>query len=190
MRVEKVLRKVEGVTSVSVNLADEHAALVVDAQAVSAAVAAVEKAGYGVIHEQISLPITGMTCASCSARVEKALRKVPGVLRAQVNLADERADVDVLPMVVDMARLVATVENAGYGVIASATSSDAEDVEAQARAHELAIRRRRLWVAMIFAVPLFMLSMSKDFGIIPPWPIGEAVAIFGVGNPRAELCGA
>lgn len=175
MRVEKVLRKVEGVASASVNLADEHAALVVDAQALPAAVAAVEKAGYGVIHEQVSLPITGMTCASCSARVEKALRKVPGVLNAQVNLADERADIDILPMVVDVARLTAAVEKAGYGVIASATATDAEDVEAQARAHELAMRRRRLWVAMVFAVPLFVLSMSKDFGFIPAWPIGVAV---------------
>lgn len=175
VRVEKVLRKVEGVTTARVNLADEHAELAIAPQALPQAIAAVERAGYGVIREHVELPITGMTCASCSARVEKALRRVPGVLQASVNLADERAEVEFLPMVVDTARLVAAVERAGYGVIAVPADTDAADSEAQARDAELAVRRRRLIWAMVFALPLFVISMSKDFGLIAPWPIGSAV---------------
>ncbi len=170
-RVEKALRKVEGVTAASVNLADEHAVVQAPAPVLVAAVAAVEKAGYGVIRDQHEFAVTGMTCASCSARVEKALRKLPGVLRADVNLADEHATVDYVPTMVSVPQLVTAIEKAGYGVIAPATQQDAADHEADARAAELALRWRRLLVSLIFAVPLFVLSMSKDFGVIAPWMI-------------------
>ena len=177
MRVEKALRKVEGISEATVNLADEHAVVHATPSALITAVAAVEKAGYGVIREQLELPITGMTCASCSARVEKALRKQPGVLSATVNLADERATIDFLPLVMTQPLLIAAVEKAGYGVIVTENSVDAHDSEADARALELNQRWRRLLVAMLFAVPLFIISMAKDFGLIAPWPIGSAVAM-------------
>lgn len=176
MRVEKVLRKIDGVEQATVNLADEHAQIAANPAVLPQAIAAIEKAGYGVIREQVELPITGMTCASCSARVEKALRKVPGVLSVSVNLGDDRATVDFLPMVSTVATLIAAVDKAGYGVIPISHASDAADIEADARANELAIRRRRLIVAMVFAIPLFVISMAKDFGLISPWPIGSAVA--------------
>ena len=177
MRVEKALRKVEGISEATVNLADEHAVVHATPSALITAVAAVEKAGYGVIREQLELPITGMTCASCSARVEKALRKQPGVLSATVNLADERATIDFLPLVMTQPLLIAAVEKAGYGVIVTENSVDAHDSEADARALELNQRWQRLLVAMLFAVPLFIISMAKDFGLIAPWPIGSAVAM-------------
>lgn len=175
MRVEKVLRKIDGVTDASVNLADEHAQIDASPAVLPQAIAAVEKAGYGVIREQVELPIIGMTCASCSARVEKAIRKVAGVLSVNVNLGDDRATVDYLPMISSVETITAAVEKAGYGVIPVARTSDTADVEADARAAELATRRRRLIVSMLFAVPLFVVSMSKDFGLIAPWPIGSAV---------------
>lgn len=177
MRVEKALRKVEGISDATVNLADEHAVVHATPSALIVAVAAVEKAGYGVIREQLELPITGMTCASCSARVEKALRKQPGVLSATVNLADERATIDFLPLVMTQPLLIAAIEKAGYGVIVIENSVDAHDSEADARALELNQRWQRLLVAMLFAVPLFVISMAKDFGLIAPWPIGSAVAM-------------
>ena len=90
-RVEKALKKVPGVSAASVNLSNEQAAVSYDPAQVapSQLLQAVERAGYGVITDQIDLPITGMTCASCVNRVEKALKKVPGVLDASVNLANE-----------------------------------------------------------------------------------------------------
>ena len=65
----------------------------------------------------VSFPVTGMTCASCSTRVEKALKKVAGVEAAQVNLATEQATVSFDPQQVRPEQLVAAVEGAGYGVI-------------------------------------------------------------------------
>ncbi len=179
LRVEKALKKLPGVQAASVNLATEQASVSFDPATVAPQQlqAAVEQAGYGVVTDQVELPITGMTCASCSARVEKALKKVPGVLEAHVNLAAERASVVYSPASVGYAELTAAVEQAGYGVIAmaGAGAADAEDVEATARAAELAHKRRQLLVGVALGLPLFVLSMARDFGFIQPWLFGRAL---------------
>ena len=115
LRVEKSLRSVPGVLDVSVNLATEQA-FVNAGPSVSAELlaGAVRKAGYDVSVEEVAFQVEGMTCASCVARVEKALLKVPGVLSASVNLATERATVRAMSTVPASA-LHAAVEQAGYG---------------------------------------------------------------------------
>ena len=114
-RVEKALAKVPGVRSAGVNLATERATVLGDATlAVGGLVDAVEKAGYCVSRESVRLSLDGMTCASCVARVEKALQRVPGVLRADVNLAIERAQVMRLAGSAPTAELIAAVQRAGY----------------------------------------------------------------------------
>jgi len=172
-RVQKALKKVPGVLDASVNLATEQAAVSYDPAQVAPAQlqAAVENAGYGVVTDQIDVPITGMTCASCVNRVQKALKKVPGVLDASVNLASEQASVTYVPTATGWSELKAAVENAGYGVIetASAGVETLEDAEAAARARELADKRRKLIVGIILGLPLFLLSMARDFGLIAPW---------------------
>ncbi|MBU9688743.1 heavy metal translocating P-type ATPase [Burkholderia multivorans] len=131
-RVEKALAKVPGVTHASVNLATERATVEASADVSAARLAkAVEQAGYRatliesapaavtsqpIDHKaahSVELDIDGMTCASCVSRVEKALAKVPGVTRATVNLATERATVEASADV-SAARLVEAVEQAGY----------------------------------------------------------------------------
>jgi len=98
-RTEKAIGKVQGVDKAAVNLATEKATVTFDPGAVSTGdlVAAVEGAGYGVVTAQETLPIIGMTCASCVSRVEKALRLPSGVLKADVNLATEKATVSYIP---------------------------------------------------------------------------------------------
>ena len=113
-RVEKALGAVPGVKSASVNLATEQA--LVDAQApadASTLAAAIRKAGYDVALREVALRIEDMSCASCVARVEKALLKVPGVLSVSVNLATERAHVQALSSV-PVAALKAAASKAGY----------------------------------------------------------------------------
>ncbi|MGC9040775.1 MAG: heavy metal translocating P-type ATPase [Roseiflexus sp.] len=174
-RVAKALKKAPGVTDATVNLASEQAEVRFDPALVTPdrLITAVEEAGYGVITEHVDIPITGMTCASCAARIEKALRRVPGVIDAAVNLASERATVTFTPADVTWSDLVAAIEDAGYGVIDQRTAADAgEDGEAAARARELANRRRTLTVAVVLTAPLFLLSMGRDLGLIMPWLIG------------------
>lgn len=119
-RVEKALKSVPGVENASINLATEKATVrakpTIGFDTLSAAV---EKAGYDVQSETVSLSISGMTCASCVMRVEKALKKVPGVTDASVNLATEKAQITAVGVPVD--RLIAAVEKAGYG---AAVASD------------------------------------------------------------------
>jgi Cu+-exporting ATPase len=113
-RVEKTLKKVPGVVDATVNLATEEAAVQVKPGVGALVLAeAVRKAGYGVATEEHTLQIGGMTCASCVARVEKALLKVPGVSAAAVNLATEKATVQALSTV-PVAALIAAVAKAGY----------------------------------------------------------------------------
>ena len=112
-RVEKILKQLPGVTEATVNLATETATISGEAD-VAAIQRAIEKAGFSMPTESFTLDITGMTCASCSARVEKALGKVAGVLDASVNLATEQAAIKVAQGV-STATLIAAVERAGYG---------------------------------------------------------------------------
>ncbi|HEY0603607.1 MAG TPA: heavy metal translocating P-type ATPase [Herpetosiphonaceae bacterium] len=172
-RIERGLKKVGGVEAAQVNLASEQATVNYDPQQVQATelVKAVEHAGYGVITDQIEFPVTGMTCASCQGRVEKALRKVEGVIAANVNLATEHASVTYAPGVADWSTLKAAVENAGYGVIETSAPDaiEQEDVEVAARRAEVADKRRKLLVAVAFGLPLFMLAMARDLGFLAPW---------------------
>jgi Cu+-exporting ATPase len=123
MRVEKALKALPGVRQAEVNLATERAAVAVEPGAdAHALVAAVRKAGYEVDTQQVELGVEGMTCASCVSRVEKALLKVPGVASASVNLATEKATVEILSTV-PVHALEAAVVKSGYAVKARETAA-------------------------------------------------------------------
>ena len=165
-RVEKALKAVPGVTGASVNLATEkatvHASPTLDFAALSAAV---EKAGYDVPGETVSLSISGMTCASCVGRVEKALKKVPGVTDASVNLATEKAQVTMVG--VPLQTLIAAVGKAGYEAApASDTGVPAEKASAGLPGW---------WpvaLAALLSAPLVAPMLAMPFGIhwaLPGW---------------------
>ena len=127
-RVEKSLAALPGVDAASVNLATETATLRARAPIdVAKVIGAITKAGYGVGEQTIELAIGGMTCASCVGRVERALLKMPGVLKATVNLATERAAVHVAAGAVNASELIDAVTRAGYqaSIITEATDKPA-----------------------------------------------------------------
>ena len=114
-RVEKTLAALPGIDSATVNLATETATLHSTAPInLTEVISAIDKAGYGVVEQTIGLNIVGMTCASCVGRVEQALTTLTGVLRANVNLATERASVRVIAGVVSAEALIEAVKHAGY----------------------------------------------------------------------------
>ena len=114
-RVERSLADVPGVQDVSVNFATEQASVkALGDVGMDTLKAAVAKAGYSVGEQSLSLAIEGMTCASCVSRVEKALKQVPGVLSASVNLATETAEVSVARNTATLPALIAAVAKAGY----------------------------------------------------------------------------
>ena len=174
-RNEKALRKVEGVDDASVNFATEKATIAFDPEVVSAdeLVHAVEAAGYGVVTAQETLPILGMTCASCVSRVERALRKPPGVLQADVNLATEKATVTYIPGQASRDDLVAAVKAAGYDVIEE-PAAGAADATASAgeAARAAAYRALKIKVVAGFAlsIVIFAGTMQPDwFPFLPAW---------------------
>ena len=118
--------------------------------------------------DEITLPITGMTCANCAATVERTLRKTPGVAEASVNFASERATVRYDAASVAVEDLTRAVERAGYGVILG-DEAELEDAEARARAEDIADQSRKFWTGVAFAGPLFVLSMARDFGLLGMW---------------------
>ncbi len=158
-RVERSLGKVEGVRSVSVNLATEradiHASGNIDRTAL---VQAVEGAGYSVPSGSVELAVEGMTCASCVGRVERALKAVSGVTEATVNLATERASVRGTA---DIQLLVAAIAGAGYTarpIEASASNDDEASERKDAERREL---KRDLVLATALALPVFLVEMGS-----------------------------
>jgi P-type Cu+ transporter len=161
-RVEKAIRAVPGVTDASVNLATERADVTFGAEQPDAAAVAraVEQVGYSVVSDGVDLTIEGMTCASCVGRVERALKALPGVLDATVNLATERARVRYLVDAVDLGQLKAAVRAVGYAVVETADGRDREDRERAARDRELKALRRSIVVAGALTLPIFVLEMG------------------------------
>jgi len=116
----------------------------------------------------ITLPITGMTCANCAMTIERTLKKkVPGVVNASVNFASERAYIEYLPESVSPDQIVAAIEKAGYSAVLP--SGDIEDAEAEARKAEIREQMKKFMVGVIFTAPLFILSMARDFSIVGGW---------------------
>ena len=166
-RVEKALTKVPGVRSASVNLATEQARIEAPVDSLPALVEAVKQAGYSVPAHSLELDISGMTCASCAGRVEKALARVPGVKSVSVNLASERAHVELLGQV-DTALLINAVSQAGYGASVHHTAKASED-DQQKRLHR---ERWALTLAIVLALPLVLPMLLAPLGVhwmLPAW---------------------
>jgi Cu+-exporting ATPase len=170
--VERNAKKEAGVTEAAVNLASERVTVVFDPSLTKpqAVIDRIEHAGYRIPTATLELPITGMTCANCSATVERTLnKKVPGVVEAVVNLATEKATVRYVPGAVTRADMVAAIERAGYGVIEASSDEELVDAEKVAREREVQDQTRKLLIGVLFTVPLFLLSMARDLGILGPW---------------------
>ena len=178
-RIERVVGRLPGVRSVSVNLAMERAHVELDDASGDAVVEAVELAGFTVPPITTRLHIEGMTCATCSQRLERVLRRVPGVVTAQVNLATEVATVAHVPGRAGLDHLVEATQLAGFG--AHAASSAAEDREAQ-RARDRAGDRRELAMLLgagLLTAPLVLPMLLAPFGLMwmPPGPVQLALAL-------------
>ena len=170
--VERNAKKVEGVSDANVNYASEKVTLSYDPKStdINAVVERIGRAGYNVPTATVEFPVTGMTCTNCSNTVQRRLnKKVPGVVNATVNYATEKATVAYVVGAVTRSDLYAAVRAAGYDVIELSDDDDAEDLEAKARAAEIEHQRLRLIVGAVFTIPLFIFSMSRDFGLIGHW---------------------
>jgi len=167
-RVEKTLFRTEGVSTANVNLAVERATVEYDPAGTGpeALIRSVEDAGYGVERLETGFGVTGMSCASCVGRVEKALGEVPGVLDVNVNLATERTTVEYLAGTAGMRDFERAVEGAGYGVV-----SEEEGLTEDVRGREYGRLRRQFLVAVALTALVLIGSLPMMLGLMIPVPV-------------------
>lgn len=174
-RIEKGLGKLEGVSSVNVNFAMEKATVEFDDEQVNVGKfeEVIGKLGYGVIKKNEAsggkaiLSITGMTCAACSARIEKKLSRLEGVKAANVNLTTEKATVEYDPSKVKVSDLVKAVKDLGYG--AEKAEEVSTDREKEQREKEIRTLRTTLIISIILSSPLLLAMILSVVGIDVPF---------------------
>ena len=135
------------------------------------AIAKIHSLGYRVTTAKVELPVTGMTCANCAMNIERILNeKVAGVVNASVNFATERVYFEYIPSILSLYDISAAIRKAGYDVIIIPDDGmDVEDAQEAAGKAEIKDQTRKFTVGLLFALPLFLLSMARDFGLTGIW---------------------
>jgi len=176
--VQHGLEEVEGVLDANVNLATEQASVVLNPKLVPLIrlVDAVRDTGYDVTTKTVSLPIGGMTCASCVAHVEGALADLPGVIRVSVNLATEKASLEYIPTLTGLPDFRRSVAEVGYEVLPTAEEKAEEELSREVRKMQDA--RRRMLLAWAFTGPIILWMMPEMLAGLA-WP-NETVLKLGM----------
>lgn len=189
-RVEKALAKVEGISKVVVNAATNTAHIEsADKLNPDQIMEAVSRAGYQVPVEKLDLNIEGMTCASCSGRIEKKLNKMEGVVKAVVNLSSETARVEYIPGTTSPAEIISAIEMLGYSAFPREEAETASPADRREKTYQR--EKQRFVFSLSLSLPVFILSMPGLFpfvNYIPlsiRWPllfVMATVVILGAGR--------
>ncbi|MBI3109191.1 MAG: copper-translocating P-type ATPase [Candidatus Rokubacteria bacterium] len=171
-KIESTLARQPGVVQASVNLTTERASIrVQDGATPRGLVEAIRDLGYEVPGETVTIPVAGMSCASCVAKIEEGLARLPGVLSAAVNFAAERATVEYVPTQVAVEDLRDAIQDLGYeaGEVAGAVTSAEDLSEREARNHKalLCTLRSKIAAGAVVSVPVFLGSYPSLFPWVP-----------------------
>jgi Cu+-exporting ATPase len=130
------------------------------------------------MEHQINLPITGMHCENCASTITRHLKKMDGILAAEVSLATEYAAVTFDASTLNEEAIVDKIRDLGFDVVD-------EDEEDEARAEEFRRQKLQFIVGIVFTLPLFLLSMGRDLGIVGAWAHAHWVnwLMFGLALP-------
>ncbi|PID15895.1 copper-translocating P-type ATPase [Sporosarcina sp. P34] len=152
-RIEKGLQQMEGVSAATVNFATEKAVVTFDANQIrlTEVEERIQKLGYDVLIEEVNLNIRGMTCAACSARIEKVLSRMPGIQSATVNLALETAHINYDPAALELADIMQKIKNIGYE--ASLRIEESDD-QTDYRRKDIDEKMRKVIFSSILSLPL------------------------------------
>jgi Cu+-exporting ATPase len=161
--VERNLKKLPGIMEVSINYAKEDGSFTFDSSVTGEIniIQKIEDLGYNVPASKIELTITGMKCVSCSATIERILKKkIPGVISASVNFASEKAAVEYISSIVTKESIISSIEKAGFGASFEKDRDMPEKKETEIK---------KFLVSLGFSLPLFLLSMGRDMGFMGQW---------------------
>lgn len=165
---QKAAAKLDGVAYSEVNIATEKITVRFDETKIGFETLkkAIEDAGYGLekltSNKKMELAVEGMTCASCSAAVERAIKKLEGTSSATVNLATNRAVFEYDPSVVKLSQIKNAIEKAGY-TPREIEGEKERDIEREKRESELLRMRIKLQVAALFCLPVLYIAMAHMF---------------------------
>lgn len=167
--IERTLGKLEGIESAMVNLATERLAVKYNADQVGleAIIDKVSQIGYQLKEEEtvreITIPVAGMTCASCSSAVERALKKLEGVKTVNVNLATEKAVVHYDSTLIRISQIKQAIKKAGYEPL-ELEIQQSTDQEAQKRQRDIKTLWKKFLLSAIFTAPLLYIAMGHMMG--------------------------
>lgn len=165
--IERNLKKVPGVQQANVNLSSERATVSFDPELskIGDLIGRIRRAGYDVATGEAVLYIQRLSDATDALRLEKSLKQLEGILDAQVAYAAERATVRYIPTIISQLDIRNAVKRAGFST--AEMGGDAEDAEREARQREISKQRRLLFLGVLFSLPLFIISMIRDLGLLP-----------------------
>ncbi|SNX54807.1 copper ion binding protein [Thermoanaerobacterium sp. RBIITD] len=173
-KIEKGLKNMDGISEANVNLAIEKVTVTYDPEKVNTddMTKKIEDLGYGVIKEKVELILIGMSCASCAAKIEKALNNLPGINRATVNFATETATVEYDSSKVDAATMIKAIRNIGYN--AKEKTEIGIDTEKEEREKTIKTLKKLVIISTILTIPLLISMFGRIFnfsaGILDnPW---------------------
>lgn len=157
-RIEKGLRKLEGVSDANVNFALEKASVTYNPSQtnIPAMEQKIEALGYSTVKEEVDFKLVGMTCAACAARIEKGLSKMPGVNKATVNFALETAHVEYNAEQVSIADMTKKVDQLGYKAI----RKEEEAAAGGYKQKEIRHKKLQLVVSAVLSLPLLWAMVS------------------------------
>ena len=184
--VERNLKKLDGVQTAVVNLSSERATVefVPATLGLSDIISRVKRSGYGVATGEAELMIKRLADDNDARRLEAALSRIEGVLEAHVSYTTEKARIRYIPTIVSQVEIRRAV--AGIGFEAIELGGKVEDAEALARQQEIDNQRRLLIIGLAFTIPLFLLSMGKDLGLLPDFFYDLTAPIHMSGMPEAK----
>jgi Cu+-exporting ATPase len=173
--VKRSLKKVNGVQSAVVNLSSERATVEYDPAFTSLndLIGSIQRAGYGVADGEADLMIRRLGDDNDARRLQKALSTLEGVEEANVSFTSDHARLRYIPTIISQSEIRRAVTAAGFEAVEM--GGEADDVEAQVREAEIIQQRRLLIIGLLFTVPLFVLSMGPELGLLPmslmqaPW---------------------
>ena len=168
LNIEKSLNNLEGVNEAQVNLNAEEADIEYDSNKIKLRDLedAVEKTGYGVINEKVTLKIGGMTCAMCVKAIEDVLGKLEGISEVNVNLASEKAYITYNPKITSIQDMKEAIEDLGYQYL-GIEGEETEDLEEKIRREDLKQKRNRFIVGFAVSIPIFILMYINPMLPIP-----------------------
>lgn len=165
--VERNVKKLDGIDEAVVNLVTEKATIGFDQKitTVENIVDRIEKAGYGVVEDEIDFILPQLSDNADALRLEKSLQEVEGVRRVAANVALTKLSVRYIPTIISSDDLSRRINALGFKVIQM--EEDTDDAEIRARRRETRHQKTLLILGVVFTLPIFLLSMLRDFGLLP-----------------------